>query len=694
MTDVDVKVNADVKVNMNRKVVAILPMRHESQRVVGKNYRLLGTKPLYAYILNTLLAVPEISDIIIDTNSPIILSSIKLLYSDNKKYCVYHGNKLFDICNEEWSDVASNNDSNSNGSYEELVCVGSDASRQSDDNAEIKDDNAEIKSYDNYDLNRKSDEVRVNRSMDIGLGEMKPKNIILLERPEDICAPDVSMNKILLSIVTRLPKHLKDVSDLVILQTHATNPFVEATTISNGIQTFLSKINQIDSLMTVTPFRKRLWIDPDTGANHNPHQLIQTQDLKPWYEENSCFYIFTKQSLLIYENRLGSINQFFEIPALQAYDIDTNDEFTMAESYQKLKDEHGENNESVGSVEGAVPKVHTDKYILTKLQEVFAKELAMAAKNENPFYGSSVLISAPYMMANIKAFTQFYNDLGVYVNVANVQERLNSEQVKEYKGLYDVALIGDDAFDELNVRECGAKALCKWGTGIDSIDLNACKRYGVAVENTPNAFSVPVAESVLASIFAFNRGLIESSNKMHYSNKWVKIPSKTMEEIVVGIVGMGNVGKTLAGKLYKLDCKTIFGYDVIKITPPKGVKMMENLYEMLDACDYVCICCDYNRINFHLVNTEFIHFMKKGSVLINMARGKLVDESALANGLLTGHLRGAALDVFEDEPLSETSVLRRLPNVLLNSHNANSSPLYWEKIHVNTIRNSLKYLVH
>lgn len=610
--------------NSDTKIVAILPMRHDSQRVIGKNYRLLGKKPLYTYILDTLLQVPEISEVIIDTNSPIILSSVKLQYGD--------------------------------------MMEGDEDNRKADDSGK--------------------------------------KNIVLMERPENMCAPNVSMNRILLSVMDRLPKRLKEVKNLIILQTHATNPFVDVATISAGIRMYLSKMSVIDSLMTVTPFRKRLWIDTCTGANHNPAELLQTQDLKPWYEENSCFYIFSRKSLVEHENRLGGVTEFFEIPALQAFDIDTNDEFTIAEAFQKLRDEHvggGGNGSTNGGGDGgnddAVPKVHSDDYILGRLRETFHKELLMATKSNNPFVGSSLLISAPYMMANINAFVQFYNDLGVYVQVANVKERLDNQQVKEYRGSYDVALIGDDAFDGENVRECGARALCKWGTGIDSIDLNACAKYGIMVENTPNAFSVPVAESVLASIFAFNRGLLESSNKMHYSDKWVKIPSKTMQEITVGIVGMGNVGKTLADKLYKLDCQRILGYDILRIKAPgAGVKMMDDLYQMIRECDYVCICCDFNRVNYHMVNTAFINCMKSGSVLINMARGKLVDESALANGLLTGHLRGAALDVFEDEPLSESSVFRRMPNVLLNSHNANSSPLYWEKIHINTIRNSLKYL--
>ena len=178
---------------------------------------------------------------------------------------------------------------------------------------------------------------------------------------------------------------------------------------------------------------------------------------------------------------------------------------------------------------------------------------------------------------------------------------------------------------------------------------------------------------------------------MQYSDAWVKIPSKTLEEVTVGIVGVGNVGKALAKKLMRLKCGSILGYDVVRITPPESVEMTD-LDNLLLRSDYVCICCCQTEENPGFIGEEFISKMKPKSYLINMARGRLMDEEAIIKALQSHHLSGLALDVFVNEPLPKDSMLRRMPNVILGSHNANSSPKYWEKVHLNTVRNALNCL--
>jgi len=212
------------------RIAALVPMRHHSQRVPGKNYRILAGKPLFHHILTTLLDVPEINEVCVDTDSSLIKSGIEDLFPD----------------------------------------------------------------------------VRI------------------LDRPENLCGDEISMNRII-SYDASLVK-----ADYY-LQTHSTNPLLKAETISNAINTFLENKNKYDSMFSVTRLQTRLYDMDGNAVNHNPNELIQTQDLPPLFEENSCLYLFTKQSLEKQGHRIGSSPYLFEIDPDEAWDIDTNLDFEIVD---------------------------------------------------------------------------------------------------------------------------------------------------------------------------------------------------------------------------------------------------------------------------------------------------------------------------------------------------------------------------
>jgi CMP-N-acetylneuraminic acid synthetase len=203
------------------RIVALVPMRHHSQRVPGKNYRLLGEKPLYHYILETLLKVPEISEVVVDTDSPIVVS---------------------------------------------------------------------------------------------GLIEGFP-TVKVIDRPDHLLADEIPMNEVLIHDTSQVEADFY-------LQTHSTNPLLKAGTISNAIRNLLSNYPSYDSLFSVTRWQTRLWDQLGRAINHNPEILIQTQDLPPVFEENSCLYIFRRETLVKRRNRLGERPMMFEIKASEAWDID------------------------------------------------------------------------------------------------------------------------------------------------------------------------------------------------------------------------------------------------------------------------------------------------------------------------------------------------------------------------------------
>ena len=213
------------------RIVALIPMRHHSQRVPGKNYRPLAGKPLYRHILDTLLSVPEISEIVIDSDSPLILE---------------------------------------------------------------------------------------------GLAQDYPQ-VRAIERPAALRADDIPMNEILAYDTSQVDADLY-------LQTHSTNPLLRAPTISHAIQALQSRYPAYDSLFSVTRIQARLWDQLGRAINHNPAILLQTQDLPPVYLENSCLYLFSRQTLLARRNRLGERPYLFEIDPAEALDIDTEADFTLVEA--------------------------------------------------------------------------------------------------------------------------------------------------------------------------------------------------------------------------------------------------------------------------------------------------------------------------------------------------------------------------
>lgn len=211
-------------------IVALVPMRHSSERVPGKNHRLFCGKPLFSYIIASLSNCPKISTIAVDTDSSVI-----------KAHLV-----------EEFPHVK------------------------------------------------------------------------LIDRPKHLVAGDVPMNDVLLHDVDTVKADFY-------LQTHSTNPLLNPQTINRAIEMFLDKRSTFDSLFSVTRLQVRLWDALCRAINHNPSILLRTQDLPPLFEENSCLYIFSRQTLEESHNRIGRRPLMFEIDRREAWDIDEEIDFELAE---------------------------------------------------------------------------------------------------------------------------------------------------------------------------------------------------------------------------------------------------------------------------------------------------------------------------------------------------------------------------
>lgn len=305
-----------------------------------------------------------------------------------------------------------------------------------------------------------------------------------------------------------------------------------------------------------------------------------------------------------------------------------------------------------------------------------------------------VLISAPYMQANISRFLPVMVKRGIEPITPKVLERLEEEELLALIPDIDGVVCGDDRFTrEVLQTAKKLRVISKWGTGIDSIDRLACQELGIALCNTLNAFSEPVADSVLGYILCFAR----RQPWMHQAMSmgvWEKIPGVALREMTLGVIGVGNVGKAVIKRAGAFGMQ-ILGNDIANIDAEyiagSGITMV-TLSQLLEQSDFISVNCDLNTTSQHLLSTEQFSRMRKTAIVINTARGPIIDEKALVEALQNGLIAGAGLDVFEYEPLPTDSKLRTMPNVLLAPHNSNSSPAAWEHVHQNTLNNLFREL--
>ncbi|HPC05834.1 MAG TPA: phosphoglycerate dehydrogenase [Anaerolineaceae bacterium] len=303
---------------------------------------------------------------------------------------------------------------------------------------------------------------------------------------------------------------------------------------------------------------------------------------------------------------------------------------------------------------------------------------------------TTVLLSAPYMLPYSERFRPVFDHYGITLVVADVNERLSEEEILRYAGTFDATICGDDRYTEAVIKQClpRLKVISKWGTGIDSIDKAAANRLGVSVWNTPNAFTLPVSDTVLGYMLAFARQLPWLDQEVKQGG-WGKFASRSLSECTLGVIGVGNVGKAVIRPARAFGMR-LLGNDIVPVAPDFIVEMglhMTSLETLLQEADFISVNCDLNPTSYHLINEKSLSLVKPSAVLINTARGPIVDEQALITALQEKRLGGAALDVYEVEPLPAHSPLRGFNNVMLASHNSNSSKAAWERVHWNTLRN-------
>jgi D-3-phosphoglycerate dehydrogenase len=305
-----------------------------------------------------------------------------------------------------------------------------------------------------------------------------------------------------------------------------------------------------------------------------------------------------------------------------------------------------------------------------------------------------ILVSAPYARPVIGTYRERLEADGCEVVVAEVGERLEEYEILPLVHDIDGIICGDDRITARVIESAPRlKVISKWGTGIDSIDLDAAARKNVKVCNTPNAFSEPVADTVFGYMLLFARQPARMNSDIR-AKLWQKPQLFSLREKTLGVVGVGNCGKAVVRRAMAFGMR-IMGNDIAEVSPEfissTGIEM-RSLPAVLKEADFVTIHTTLNNTSFHLFNDAAFKQMKPSAFLINTSRGPVVEEAALVRALEGGSIAGAALDVFEVEPLPLDSPLRKFENCWLAPHNANSSPLAAERVHENTISNLINEL--
>jgi len=266
---------------------------------------------------------------------------------------------------------------------------------------------------------------------------------------------------------------------------------------------------------------------------------------------------------------------------------------------------------------------------------------------------------------NLNNFAQLadLNKAGIEIKLNPFATRLTEDQAIDLIGTNTVGLIA--GLEPLTAKVLQSakslKVIARVGTGLDSVDLDMANKLGIKVLNTPDAPTKAVAELTIAHILGLLRNISQADRQIR-SGAWKGIMGSLLETKTVGVVGFGRIGKRVA------DLLSAFGANVIICDSHITSKEFKN-YELGELCrksDVVTLHLPYDEATHHLMNNEKLSLMKQGSYFVNISRGGLVDEAALFTALKSGHLAGAALDCFEQEPYN--GELLKLENVQMTAH--------------------------
>jgi D-3-phosphoglycerate dehydrogenase len=280
------------------------------------------------------------------------------------------------------------------------------------------------------------------------------------------------------------------------------------------------------------------------------------------------------------------------------------------------------------------------------------------------------------MLRMMPQLRHLFDSKGIELTTPDVVQILSVEELKELVPKHDGWIIGDDPATR-QVFEAGKaghlRAAVKWGVGVDNVDFAACKDLQIPVINTPGMFGQEVADVGLGYVIALARETFMIDHGVR-AGQWPKPRGISLAGKKCAVLGMGDIGRNVAKRVAACGME-VLGYDPVAKAEdvPAGVKLLA-WPQGLEEADFLVVTCALTPSSRHIVNSESLARMKPGIRIVNVARGPIIDESALVAALHSGHVHSAALDVFEVEPLPADSALREFGwRCLFGSHNGSNT---------------------
>ncbi|HEX5041190.1 MAG TPA: phosphoglycerate dehydrogenase [Candidatus Limnocylindria bacterium] len=283
---------------------------------------------------------------------------------------------------------------------------------------------------------------------------------------------------------------------------------------------------------------------------------------------------------------------------------------------------------------------------------------------------------------------------GLHADLPPVIQQLNEDELLRIIGQYEGVIAGDDEFTERVINHASRlRVISKWGVGIDNIALDAARSRGILVTNTPGTFADEVADVVVGYLVLLARQLHRIDAGVR-SGGWPKIEGVSLAGKTLAIVGLGSIGEAVARRAGAMGMK-VTGVEVSaerrEVARAVGVELLD-LDAALTGAHFVSLNCPLTAENRHMLSDTQFNMMRPGVFLVNTARGPLIEEPALIRAIETGKVAGAALDVFEAEPLPMNSPLREVESVILGAHNSSNTAEAARRVSELAVKNLLDAL--
>lgn len=305
-----------------------------------------------------------------------------------------------------------------------------------------------------------------------------------------------------------------------------------------------------------------------------------------------------------------------------------------------------------------------------------------------------VLVSCPLIQGSMQEYDEQLAAHDITYDVVETDQQLNEDELLEIIGKYHGVIAGDDEFTREVLESADRlEVISKWGIGTDDINHGAAEEFGIDVFNTPGVFNGEVSDVVIGYAIMLTRQLHHIDRSVR-DGKWVCPRGTSLADKTFGVVGVGNIGSAVARRAHAHGMD-VLGNDVQPIPDDLraiGVRKVDK-QTLFEESDLVSLNCVLNEATRGMVGEDELRRLGEEGYIINTARGGLIQDLVLIRALQEGNIAGAALDVFAEEPLSESSPLTEMDNVILGSHNAQNTSEAVSRVNDRAIENLVEVLI-